>query len=55
MHCQQESARCVVEEFGVDALFGLKGKLDGILSRAERLLAQRDFSPSGPGPVGEAP
>ena len=45
MHCQQESARCVVEEFGGDYLFGLKGNQDGILSRAERLLAQRDFSP----------
>ncbi len=45
MHCQQESARCVVEEFGGDYLFGLKGNQDGILERAERLLAQQAFSP----------
>ena len=45
MHCQQESARCVVEEFGGNYLFGLKGNQDGILSRAERLLAQQAFSP----------
>jgi len=45
MHCQQESARCVVEEFGGDYLFGLKGNQDGILDRAERLLAQQTFSP----------
>jgi len=44
MHCQQESARCVVEEFGGDDLFVLKGNQDGILSRAERLPDQRDFS-----------
>ena len=25
MHCQQESARCVVEQFGGDYLVGLKG------------------------------
>ncbi len=51
MPCPQESARCVVGEFGGDDLFGLKGNQDGILVRAERLLAQRDLSPSGPGPV----
>lgn len=45
MHCQQESARCVVQEFGGDYLFGLKGNQDGILDRAERLLAQQAFSP----------
>lgn len=45
MHCQQESARCVVHEFGGDYLFGLKGNQDGILTRAERLLAQQTFSP----------
>lgn len=45
MHCQQESARCVVEEFGGDYLFGLKGNQSGILDRAERLLAQQAFSP----------
>jgi hypothetical protein len=45
MHCQQESARCVVEEFGGDYLFGLKGNQSGILERAERLLAQQAFSP----------
>lgn len=45
MHCQQESARCVVEEFGGDYLFGLKGNQDGILDRAERLLAKQAFPP----------
>ncbi|MSU32862.1 MAG: hypothetical protein EXS25_09450 [Pedosphaera sp.] len=45
MHCQQESARCVVEEFSENYLFGLKRNHDGILSRAERLLAQQAFSP----------
>jgi hypothetical protein len=49
MHCQQESARCVVEEFGGDDLFGLKGNQDEILNRAERLPAQRDFPPKDPG------
>jgi hypothetical protein len=33
-----------VEEFGGDDLFVLKGNQDGILSRAERLPDQRDFS-----------
>ena len=55
MHCQQESARCVVEEFGGDYLFGLKGNQDGILDRAERLLAQQSFSPSGPESLGKTP
>jgi len=45
MHCQQESARCVVEEFGGDYLFGLKRNQSGILEGAERLLAQQAFSP----------
>ena len=55
MHCQQESARCVVEEFGGDDLFGLKGNQDGVLTRAERLLAQQAFSPCGGHGVGKAP
>lgn len=55
MHCQQESARCVVEEFGGDYLFGLKGNQDGMLTRAERLLAQQAFSPCGGHGVGKAP
>jgi hypothetical protein len=55
MHCQQESARCVVEEFGGDYLFGLKGNQDGILDRAERLLAQQSFPPSGPESLGKTP
>ncbi|MCB1127616.1 MAG: ISAs1 family transposase, partial [Verrucomicrobiae bacterium] len=55
MHCQQDSARLVTQELGGDYLFGLKGNQDGILERAERLLAQQDFPPSGVGHVGEAP
>jgi hypothetical protein len=55
MHCQQESARCVVEEFGGDYLFGLKGNQDGVLTRAERLLAQQAFSLCGGHGVGKAP
>lgn len=55
MHCQQESARLVTQELGGDYLFGLKGNQDGILERAERLLAQQAFPPSGLGEVGKAP
>jgi hypothetical protein len=45
MHCQQKSARHVVQEVGGDYLFGLKGNQSGILDRAESLLAQQAFSP----------
>lgn len=45
MHCQQESARVVTQEFGWDYLFGLKGNQSGVLDRAERLLQQRAFPP----------
>ena len=45
MHCQQESARYVVQEMGGDYLFGLKGNQSGILDRAQRLLAQQAFPP----------
>jgi len=55
MHCQQQSARLVTQELGGDYLFGLKGNQDGILERAERLLAQQAFPPSGLGEVGKAP
>lgn len=55
MHCQQESARLVTQELGGDFLFGLKGNQDGILERAERLLALQAFPPSGHGQVGKAP
>jgi len=55
MHCQQESARLVTQELGGDYLFGLKGNQDGILERAERLLASQAFPPSGLGEVGKAP
>jgi Domain of unknown function (DUF4338)/DDE_Tnp_1-associated/Transposase DDE domain len=52
MHCQQESARCITQELGGDYLFGLKGNQSGILDRAERLLAQQAFPPSGRSAVG---
>lgn len=53
MHCQQESARFITQELGGDYLFGLKGNQSGILDKAQRLLAQQGFPPSGP--VGKRP
>jgi len=53
MHCQQESARFITQELGGDYLFGLKGNQSGILDKAQRLLSQQGFPPSGP--VGENP
>jgi hypothetical protein len=48
MHCQQESARFITRELGGDYLFGLKGNQSGIFEKAQRLLAQQGFPPSGP-------
>jgi hypothetical protein len=48
MHCQQESARFITQDLGGDYLFGLKGNQSGILDKAQHLLAQRGFPPSGP-------
>lgn len=45
LHCQQESARCITQEWGGDYLFGLKGNQSGILETAQRLLAQQGFPP----------
>ena len=45
MHCQQESARCITQEWGGDYLFGLKGNQSGILEKAQRLLTQQGFPP----------
>jgi hypothetical protein len=45
MHCQQESARCITQDWGGDYLFGLKGNQSGILDKAQRLLAQQGFPP----------
>ena len=53
LHCQQESARFITQELGGDYLFGLKGNQSGVLDKAQRLLAQQAFSPSGPSPVAE--
>ncbi len=47
MHCQQESARFITQELGGDYLFGLKGNQSGVLDKAQRLLAQQGFPPSG--------
>lgn len=47
MHCQQESARYITQELGGDYLFGLKGNQSGVLDKAQRLLAQQGFPPSG--------
>jgi Domain of unknown function (DUF4338)/DDE_Tnp_1-associated/Transposase DDE domain len=53
LHCQQESARFITRELGGDYLFGLKGNQGGILEKAQRLLTQQGFPPSGP--VGKRP
>ena len=55
MHCQQESTRFITQELGGDYLFGLKGNQSGILDKAQRLLAQRGFPPSGPMGKGTRP
>jgi hypothetical protein len=47
MHCQQESARFITQELGGDYLFGLKGNQSGILEKAQHLLIQQGFPPSG--------
>jgi hypothetical protein len=47
MHCQQEAARFITQELGGDYLFGLKGNQSGILDKAQHLLAQQGFPPSG--------
>ena len=47
MHCQQESARFITQELGGDYLFGLKGNQSGIFDKAQHLLAQQGFPPSG--------
>ena len=48
IHCQQEGARVITQEYGGDYLFGLKGNQSGILEKAQHLLAQQGFPPSGP-------
>jgi hypothetical protein len=47
MHCQQESARFLTQELAGDYLLGLKGNQSGIIEKAQRLLAQQGFPPSG--------
>jgi hypothetical protein len=47
MHCQQEGARFITQELGGDYLFGLKGNQSGIFDKAQLLLAQQGFPPSG--------
>jgi hypothetical protein len=47
MHCQQEGSRFITQELGGDYLWGLKGNQSGILDKAQRLLAQQGFPPSG--------
>lgn len=53
LHCQQESARFITQEWGGDYLFGLKGNQSGIEEKARHLLTQQGFPPSGP--VGKGP
>jgi hypothetical protein len=53
MHCQQASARFITQEWGGDYLFGLKGNQSGIEEKAQHLLTQQGFPPSGP--MGEGP
>lgn len=55
MHCQQEAARFITQELGGDYLFGLKGNQSGILDKAQHLLAQQGFPPSGPMGKGTRP
>ena len=56
MHCQQESSRFVTQELGADYLWGLKGNQSGVLDKAQRLLAEKSFFPSGKGGfVGKRP
>ena len=55
MHCQQESSRIVVQDYGGDYLWGLKGNQSGVLERAESRLQQAAFSPGGPGGEGPRP
>jgi predicted transposase YbfD/YdcC len=43
LHCQQESARLITQEWGGDYLFGLKGNQSGILETARRRLALATF------------
>jgi hypothetical protein len=47
MHCQQEGSRFITQELGGDYLWGLKGNQSGILDKAQHLLAQQGFPPSG--------
>jgi hypothetical protein len=47
MHCQQESARFITQEWKGDYLFGLKGNQSDIEEKARNLLTQQGFPPSG--------
>jgi predicted transposase YbfD/YdcC len=47
MHCQQESARFITRDIGGDYLFGFKGNQSGVLDKAQHLLTQQGFPPSG--------
>jgi hypothetical protein len=47
MHCQQEGSRFITQELGGDYLWGLKGNQSDILDKAQRLLTQQGFPPSG--------
>ena len=53
MQCQQEASRFITQELGCNYLWGLKGNQSGIFNKAQRLLAQQGFPPSGP--VGKGP
>ncbi len=47
MHCQQKSARIVLQDYGGDYLFGLKGNQSGTLELAQNRLKQAAFPPGG--------
>jgi hypothetical protein len=53
MHCQQANGQFITQELGGDYLFGLKGNQSGILDKAQHLLTQQGFPPSGT--VGKGP
>jgi hypothetical protein len=55
IQCQQEASRFVTQELGCNYLWGLKGNQSGILDKAQRLLTQQGFPPSGPVGKGSRP
>lgn len=55
IQCQQQASRFVTQELDGNYLWGLKGNQSGILNKAQRLLTQQGFPPSGPVGKGSRP